>query len=234
MLACLLAGLIAGGAVTRLSEILPTSRPGELKSARIGRRSRARRYLLIAAVTILLLCLMAEITERGDALSGLVRFVWMPVFVLIAVIDIEHRRVLSTVLLPAALLALLESLISSRLHSALAGGIMGVLLSGGMYLGGQLYLHALRRWRSIELQVVPFGGGDVMLAGLCGLVVGWPFILPALLLAVLGAGVSALLLLATGRVRLSSALPYAPFLLIGTVLVIRFPDAFTNALRLPG
>ena len=222
MLACLLAGLIAGSIVSRLSEILPISRQGKLQNARVCRCGRARRYLLITAATIFLLCLMAEIPDQGEALTRTIHFVWMPVFVLIAVIDIEHRRVLPVILLPTALFALLESLGATRLSSALAGGIAGVLLGGGIYLGGQLYLRALRRWRSIELQVVPFGGGDVMLAGLCGLVVGWPRILSALMLAVFSAGAWALLMLATGRVKRHSALPYAPFLLIGSVFVLRF------------
>ena len=234
MLACLLAGLIAGSIVSRLSEILPISRQGKLQNAKVCRRGRARRYLLIAAATILLLCLMTENVGQGEALSHSVRFAWMPAFVLIAVIDIEHRRVLPVVLLPAAILALLESLSATRIMSTLAGGIAGVLLGGGMFLGGQLYLHALRRWRGIRLREVPFGGGDVMLAGLCGLVVGWPFILPALLLAVFSAGASALLLLATGRVTLRSTLPYAPFLLGSSVIVLRFPEAFTDLLRLSG
>ncbi len=234
MLVCLLAGLFTGAVVTRLSEILPSSRPGNALNSAPGRGGRVIRYVLVAAANVVLLCLMTEIPGQSEALSRPVRLVWMPVFVLIAVIDIEHRRILSAVLLPAALLALLESMISARLHSTLAGGFMGVILSGSMYLGGQLYLHALHRWRGIRLQEVPFGGGDVTLTGLCGLVVGWPFILPALLLAVLSAGASALLLLTTGRVKRHSALPYAPFLLIGTVLVMRFPEAFAYLLRLPG
>ena len=234
MLVCLLAGLFAGAVVIRLSEILPSSRPGIALNSAPGRDGRVIRYVLVAAANVVLLCLMTEIPGQSEALSRPVRFVWMPVFVLIAVIDIEHRRVLPALLLPAALLAILESLTANQLLSALFGGIVGTLLSGFMYLGGQLYRRALQRWRDIQLREVPFGGGDVMLAGLCGLVVGWPLILPTLLLAVFCAGIAALLLLATGRVKFRSALPYAPFLLIGTVLVMRFQEAFAQLLRLPG
>ena len=94
MLACLLAGLFAGAVVTRLSEILPSSRPGKVLNSAPGRGGRVIRYVLVAAANVLLLCLMTDIPGQSEALSRLVRFVWMPVFVLIAVIDIEHRRVL--------------------------------------------------------------------------------------------------------------------------------------------
>ncbi len=153
---------------------------------------------------------------------------------LIAVIDIEERRVLPVVLLPAALFALLEAWAAQGLASALAGVCAGALPGFAMYLGGQQYQRALSKWRGIQLQEVPFGGGDVMLAGLCGLVVGWPNILFALLLAVFSAGAIALLLLATGRVTVRSAMPYAPFLLGGTVFVMRFPEVSGNLLRLSG
>ena len=68
-----------------------------------------------------------------------------------------------------------------------------------------------------------FGEGDVRLAPLLGLYLGWlnpALVFVALLVAfVAGAAVGAALL-ATGRVRRNQSLPFGPFLALGTVLAV--------------
>ncbi|WP_027661517.1 prepilin peptidase [Salinispora fenicalii] len=64
-----------------------------------------------------------------------------------------------------------------------------------------------------------FGLGDAKLAVGVGLLLGWhgwPFLVLGLLLAFTLAAVTALALLATGRARWSSHLPFGPFLLLAT------------------
>jgi len=64
------------------------------------------------------------------------------------------------------------------------------------------------------------GGGDVKLAALIGLTVGFPQVLWALTLGILAGGIAALLLVLTPRWGLKSHIPYAPFLCLGAMLTL--------------
>jgi prepilin signal peptidase PulO-like enzyme (type II secretory pathway) len=127
-------------------------------------------------------------------------------FILIFVIDVEHRLVLNAVILPAALLALLTSFISQNPGpgSALLGGSLGFtlfLLVALAYRGG-------------------LGGGDVKLAGLIGLITGFPQVVVALVIGVLIGGLVSLFLLLTRVKGRKSYIPYAPFLVMGAMVTM--------------
>ncbi|MCY3946759.1 MAG: hypothetical protein OXF44_10815 [Anaerolineaceae bacterium] len=139
-------------------------------------------------------------------------------FVLIAGIDIEHRRIAPLSLALAAILTLALAAQSDALGTALTGGIAGTLAGSVLYAGGMLYRRLALRLRRELPEIDPFGAADALLAGVCGLYAGWPTIVLALFLSVLGAGAAAVALLLAGRVTLRSALPLAPFLLAGALL----------------
>jgi len=72
------------------------------------------------------------------------------------------------------------------------------------------------------------GVGDVKLAFLLGLILGWPYILVALFLAffigaIIGAG-----LIISGKKRLSSEVPFGPFLVAGTFLAMFLGEELFN------
>ncbi len=60
------------------------------------------------------------------------------------------------------------------------------------------------------------GGGDVKLAFLMGLILGWPVILIALFLAFILGSVIGIFLILAGRKKMGSMIPFGPFLIIGT------------------
>ena len=67
------------------------------------------------------------------------------------------------------------------------------------------------------------GGGDIKLAGLVGLVlgwVGWPALLSGAVLGFVLSAVASLVLLAARRVTMRSAISFGPFLLGGALLAI--------------
>jgi prepilin signal peptidase PulO-like enzyme (type II secretory pathway) len=66
------------------------------------------------------------------------------------------------------------------------------------------------------------GAGDVKLAALIGVAVGFPEVLWALALGIVAGGVGALLILVTRRGGLKSYMPYAPFLCLGAMLVLLY------------
>jgi leader peptidase (prepilin peptidase)/N-methyltransferase len=146
-------------------------------------------------------------------------------FVLIAVIDLEHRLILHVVSLPAAAaMAAIGILDPSRgAGKTLVGGLVGAGVVGVMYLGGIVFSRALARIRGRRLEEVVFGFGDVTLAALIGLTVGWPGIILALLLGVFAAGAYALVYLVESLLRRRyvafKAIPYGPFLILGALAV---------------
>lgn len=235
---CLLPGLAGGLAVAVLAQVLPAAGAGErvsqLRPAALKQQVRRRpgRFFLILAVTAALTCVFHGGDAGSGQMSGRAGHVLVALFVLVAVIDIEHRRVLPVPVFFAAMLALISAMAHNAPASALAGGAVGLLAGYGMYLGGALYSLLLRRFQGVELHELPFGGGDALLAGLCGLVAGWPEVIAALLAGIVSAGATSLCLLLAGRASRRTALPYAPHLLGGTLLVLRFPvlTAFLPAL----
>lgn len=72
------------------------------------------------------------------------------------------------------------------------------------------------------------GMGDVYLAFLVGLVVGWPGILWAMTLSFGLGSVIGLLLVAFGKKGMKSQVPFAPFLALGIILVILLPKIFPS------
>ena len=66
------------------------------------------------------------------------------------------------------------------------------------------------------------GIGDIKLAFLMGLFLGWPNILVALFLAFLIGAAVGLILIALSKKTFKSEVPFAPFLVTGTLLAMFF------------
>ena len=184
------------------------------------RRFLLRSLLFAASTTFLVVALQLKCGDTTP-LAGVLEVTQLGLFVLIACIDVEHRRIVPLSLVFAAALTLALAAQSDALATSLTGGIAGLLAGSLLYAGGRLYHRAMLRMGRVLPGMDPFGAGDVLLAGVCGLYAGWPLIGLALLLGVLCAGAAALSLLLVGRVTMRSALPLAPFLLAGALLAPR-------------
>jgi leader peptidase (prepilin peptidase) / N-methyltransferase len=134
--------------------------------------------------------------------------------VALAVIDIRVQRLPDRLTLPAfpVLIALLAG--AAAIGND-AGAFVRALL-GGLVLSGSYLLLALLRPGQL-------GGGDIKLAGLAGLALGWlgwaTLFIGAVLGFVLFAAVS-LVLLAARRITLRSEISFGPFLLSGVLIAI--------------
>ena len=146
-------------------------------------------------------------------------------FLLISVIDIEHRLIPHIVVFPAALvLGMMQALDPARGPAkTLLGGLAGAGAFLLLYILGEAFARFLARARKRPLDEVAFGFGDVTLAGLIGLVVGWPAVVLALLVGILAAGLFSLgyllVMLARRRYTAFTPIPYGPFLILGACLV---------------
>jgi prepilin signal peptidase PulO-like enzyme (type II secretory pathway) len=124
----------------------------------------------------------------------------------VAVIDLEHRRVLNVMLAPAAVVALLASLLPGppSLLSAVVGGVAGF---------GLFFLIAI-------IGRGKMGAGDVKLAGVVGLMLGFPAAISALVIGIFLGGAAAIILLITHRAGRKSTFAYAPYLALGALAML--------------
>jgi leader peptidase (prepilin peptidase)/N-methyltransferase len=156
--------------------------------------------------------------------------VYTTIFVLIVVIDLEHRLILNLVIYPAWLLALLFSFVHPTPYYyrlALAGFAFGFGVLLLIYLLGELFVKVMSKIRGKPVNAVAFGFGDVRLGGFMGLILGFPDVFTALLLAVLLGGLVGLLYwfiqaVILRRYSLFTAIPYGPFLVLGAMAVLFF------------
>lgn len=150
------------------------------------------------------------------------------IFLLITIIDIEHRLILWRVVWISAIILLIIGVASPDRgwQKTLIGAGVGYGLVFGLFLLGQGYMWLVARWRGQPLDEIAFGGGDVNLAGLIGLAVGWSGVLIALFAGILAGGVFSLgyitVQLMRGKYNPHSAIPYGPFLVLGAMLVYLF------------
>jgi prepilin signal peptidase PulO-like enzyme (type II secretory pathway) len=96
-----------------------------------------------------------------------------------------------------------------------------------LYLLGDLLVRWLSRRRGEPIDEVALGFGDVNLTGVLGLILGPYWILYCLFLAILAAGLASIVVvlyaLATKKYEAFMAIPYAPFLIFGAVVLLFRP-----------
>jgi len=154
---------------------------------------------------------------------------YAPTLTLIVVIDIEYRWIIPLTLLPIGIAACFDSLLTGRvqLESVARGGLYGFGIMFMIYLFSFVFKR-LTELGGGRIGRTVLGFGDIYLAGLGGMLVGWPYIGFALLIAVLLGGIGAVLLISSkiariGRYRRYSAIPYAPYLTTGIALMVYIP-----------
>lgn len=160
-------------------------------------------------------------------------------FGIITVIDLEHRLILHPTSLAGAVLGLI---VGTTIHSRSGGLLLGVGMSllGGLFGFGVMFVLYLlgmlvARYRARKMQAEgktpddeeALGGGDMYLAGVLGLMLGWPFITNALILGVLLGGLISFLFLFALVVRrryssdaLMTFIPYGPYFIIGAFYLL--------------
>jgi leader peptidase (prepilin peptidase)/N-methyltransferase len=154
----------------------------------------------------------------------------LSIFLLFLVVDFEHRYVLGEVVGLAALVLLLAGGLRGypALLNILAGGAAGFLIFLLLFLLGRVMSWMFHLGQGIE----PLGFGDVILAGLVGVVTGWPAVLMAVLLSIFLAGIAGIILLivslAKGESAGNATMAYGPYLLISGLIVYFYGGPFLN------
>ena len=148
---------------------------------------------------------------------------WCGVFLVIIFIDWEHQVILNKVTYPMAVIALVILAIDSFAPEAEILGNLSfwpqdkpIILSG--IIGGAIGLSFFLLVAFINPRGM--GMGDVKLAGLIGLVTGFPLVVVALLIGILIGGLAAVILLSLGLKGRKDVIPYGTFLAIGPIVTL--------------
>jgi leader peptidase (prepilin peptidase)/N-methyltransferase len=249
----ILLGLLAGGLINYLADVLPhtlrlpvktqvhISRPlclnPECKAAfrwtnylllrhcpKCGRGRGGRPYaVLLLAEGLSLFIWFSPPHTLGFGL-GLAVLTYL---LLVTVIDLEHRLILRPLSLAGLILAALAGTSARGWQSTLTGGAAGFGIMFLFYLLGILFT----RWRARRLGTADheeaLGSGDVTLATILGLLLGWPGIGLGLLLGILAGGTGSLVvilwMLARRNYQAFTVIPYAPFLILSAVFLLFSP-----------
>ena len=148
-------------------------------------------------------------------------------FGLVVIMDLEYRIILNPISLAGAVIGVSTGLYIHGWKTTLLGGIAGFGIMWVLYYLGVIYLRYLSKKRGEPIDEVALGFGDVNLGGVLGLILGWPGITAGLLIAILIggliSGIYIVFTLVSKRYRPNTAIPYAPFLILGAMLLLYRP-----------
>lgn len=199
-----LLGLVVGVGILRAADVLPPRDP-------VWRIPYRAPLLIIATAALFAFLVM----RYGWTIQLALAAIYSAIFLLVLVVDYEHRLILNIVILPAILFAALASpLAHPGLALSLLGGALAFIIVFAIYIAAPIY----SRWRGHTL-AVPFGFGDVKLALFVGIVTGFPAAIFALFLAIFLGGIAAILVLAyqyarTRRIDIGAPIAYGPYFCI--------------------
>ncbi|MBN1264573.1 MAG: prepilin peptidase [Anaerolineales bacterium] len=163
-----------------------------------------------------------------DVFTFLSAYLIFSIFLLITVIDLEHRLILHMVTGPSAILMAVMGLLGwidpdRGVLSTLLGGMAGFGSVYLLYLLGIVFSRAMAKKQGAEVEEVAFGFGDVTLSGVIGLIVGFPGVVVAIFFGIMAAGIFSLgylvLMMLRRRYNAFMPIPYGPFLILGALFV---------------
>lgn len=180
----------------------------------------ARHYPIIELATAGLFIGSYLAWPYGFELSGMLRFVvWLVMlvgFMGLIVYDFRWMLLPNRIVYPLIVVAIIhviaQALFFNGGANAIREAVLGIFAAGGVFF--VLFQVSKGKW---------IGGGDVKLGILIGLLVGGP--LHSLMVIFLGSiigTIAVIPLLATGRLKRNSHLPFGPFLLAGTIIVMLY------------
>lgn len=250
-------GIIAGSIVNILADDLPhyrwprlprypdgTSRPPiawlSILAFAVRRRNSPHgsrlswRYPLAEIITAVGMVTAVLVKNARPDVSDVQVIFWLiyiAMMVLITIIDIEHKLILFSVIIPSAFIALLDAIITPTqrepdLGGALLAGVIGFGVFFILYLGGILYVTVANQ-RGRRITEVAFGYGDVMLITVGGFILGPGALIFAMFITVFAGALGAVIYL-VGRMLRSdgyspfTALPYGPYIVLGVLTMMLF------------
>lgn len=246
----LVVGWIGGWVVNYLADTLPRTRRFSWPvCSHCGERYSVGTYLALGAckncrhprgwrALLVQLCMLAvnvyawfKPPPMGYALGALL----LIYFGVVVVIDLEHRLILHPTSLVGAVLAGGLGLWMNGIVPTVLGGLAGFGIMLALYYLGVLFSkYRARRLRAAGQEAdeeEALGAGDVILAGILGMLLGWPLIWFSLLLGILLGGVVGILLLIGmlirglyGKQAFMMFMPYGPYFILSAFFILFLPN----------
>jgi leader peptidase (prepilin peptidase)/N-methyltransferase len=234
-----LLGLIAGWLVNYLGDVLPRTRRFTQPACHscssfhpireyllfrpCGACKRPRSLRAFLTQGILLAATFYLWTFPSSRLGFWLAYLLLVYLAVVFIIDVEHRLILHPVSLAGAVLGSGIGIYLYGLSTTLIGGAVGFGFMLVLYYFGEIFARYMSKRRG-ELIEDALGFGDVSLAGIVGLLLGWPLVIFGLLTALLAGGAFSLLLVVVMMIRRRyqafTAIPYAPFLILSVVYAL--------------
>ncbi len=153
-------------------------------------------------------------------------FGWLVYFIIVIVMDLEYRIVLHPISIAGGILGLGFGMWFRGVESTLIGGVVGFGVMFLFYKLGEIFIRWQSKRRGVDIDEIALGFGDVNIAGVIGLILGWPGIVLGLVSAIIFGGVVSIVYLIfmviTRRLKAFSAIPYAPFLIFSAFVLLYF------------
>ena len=170
-----------------------------------------------------------QLQPYGESLSGSAIFNFLNLIyywliscflIIIFVYDLKHLIIPDKVVYPAIAIVFFNNFLISGFRFQVSGfmiNIYSALGAAGFFF--LIWFFSKGKW---------LGFGDVKLVFLMGLLLGFPNILSAVFLAFFIGAIMGIGLIAAGKKKLSSQVPFGPFLVFGTFLSLFLGDNFID------
>ncbi|MFA5021900.1 MAG: prepilin peptidase [Patescibacteria group bacterium] len=150
----------------------------------------------------------------GLTAQFLIYSIFSSFLIVIFVYDLKNYLILDQITIPAMVIAFFSSL---YLGLGLGNIILAAIIGSGFF--ALQYFISKGKW---------VGDGDIRLGALMGLMLGWKFLLVALFLAYIIGSIFGLTLILVGKKKMSSAVPFGPFLTLGTFIALIYGQSILN------
>jgi leader peptidase (prepilin peptidase)/N-methyltransferase len=157
------------------------------------------------------------LTRYGLSLDFFFYLFFIAALIVISGIDYEYQIIPDVISISGIGVGIIFQLV----RGTIVTGLIGMVFGGGLILlirvlGGRVYKKEV------------MGLGDVFLAAMIGIFVGFPLIIPSIFIGALVGAVLGILYLISTRQSRESPIPFGPFLSIGGIAVIIFNQALVR------
>jgi leader peptidase (prepilin peptidase)/N-methyltransferase len=169
------------------------------------------RYVCVEIITGL--SALISVMKYGFSVQALIIFSFISALIVITYIDMDHKIIPNRITLPGIPICLLASFAFPEL--AFKDAVLGLIAGGG-----SLFLIAWS-YKAITKKD-GMGGGDIKLLAMIGAMIGWQGVVFTIYVASALGTVIGLPLMLAKRKNMKYAIPFGPFLSIGSITYIFF------------
>jgi leader peptidase (prepilin peptidase)/N-methyltransferase len=195
--------------------------PGR-KCPHCGKNKGLRFWLITFIIPILFLI---PIKGSTPIFSYGISVILIPYFSLVTVIDLEHKTITNQTILFGVIAGFATGVYQKGIFDTITGGLFGFLFFYALFLFGKFLFQKVQSNKLAHAGDDPLGFGDVKLAGIVGLILGWPEIVTGLIGAIIIGGTASIFYilyrLTKGRyLPFVDYLPYGPYIIAGMLFAL--------------